>query len=83
MPFIPLEGAARPAPRPVPERGAPRLLAPAPRPAARVAQANPFDVVAIDELQRLVPTPDRRGLRAGADVARLLDRRTGPARATG
>ncbi len=43
-----------------------------------VAQANPFDVVTIDELQRIVPTPIDLVCAPARAIERLLDRAYGP-----
>ena len=84
VPFSPLEGAA---PDPdaatlVPEALARRGLcvAVAPHPDGRllVAQSNPFDVVAIDEIQRLAPVPVDVVCAPAEAVARLIDQAYGP-----
>jgi len=84
VPFSPLEGVA---PDPdaaalVPEALARRGLcvAVAPHPAGRllVAQSNPFDVVTIDELQRIVPMPVDVVCAPAEAIARLLDAAYGP-----
>jgi type IV pilus assembly protein PilB len=54
---------------PVAPRGASRL---------RIAQANPFDVVTIDELQRTVAMPVEITCAPASAIARLLDMAYGP-----
>ena len=84
VPFSSLEGAAPDAQAAalIPEELArrSRSVAVADGPAGRtlVAQANPFDVVTIDELQRIVPTPIDVVCAPARAIARLLDRSYGP-----
>ena len=84
VPFSSLEGAAPDAqaaariPHDLARRG--RCVAVAAGPAGRllVAQANPFDVVTIDELQRIVPMPIDLVCAPARAIERLLDRAYGP-----
>jgi len=82
VPFVSLEGAApdTTATALVPESLARRYqLAPVGRTPGRVrvAQANPFDVVAIDELQREVELPVEVVCSPRSAIARLIDRAYG------
>ena len=84
VPFATLEDSAPDAEAAalVPEEFARRAMcvAVSPHPAGRilVAQSNPFDVVAIDELQRIVPAPIELVCAPAAAIARMLDRAYGP-----
>jgi len=84
VPFSSLEGASPDAqaaaliPEGLARRG--MCVAVSPRSGSRVlvAQANPFDVVTIDELQRFVPAPVDVVCAPAQAVARLLERAYGP-----
>ncbi len=84
VPFSALDGAAPDvqAAALIPEDLARRSMsvAVADGPAGRtlVAQANPFDVVTVDELQRIVPTPIDVVCAPARAIERLLDRAYGP-----
>ena len=70
--------AAALVPEDLARRGQCVAVLPRPGDRVRVAQANPFDVVTIDEVQRLVRAPVDVACAPAAAVARLLDRAYGP-----
>jgi type IV pilus assembly protein PilB len=84
VPFDALDGAEPDAeaaaliPEDLARRGQCVAILPRPGDRIRLAQANPFDVVTIDEVQRLVPAPVDVVCGPAAAVARLLDRAYGP-----
>ncbi|MEK6631327.1 MAG: ATPase, T2SS/T4P/T4SS family [Acidobacteriota bacterium] len=83
VPFVSLEGASPDsrAASLVPETLARRhSLVPVSRTATRVkvAQADPFDVIAIDDLQRLIETPVEVVCAPKGAIMRLMDRTYGP-----
>jgi type IV pilus assembly protein PilB len=82
VPFSSLEGAEPDAEALIPESLARRgMCVPVlPRTASRVliAQANPFDVVTIDEIQRIVQAPVDLVCAPARAIARLLERAYGP-----
>ena len=84
VPFSSLEGAAPDAqaaaliPEDFARRGTCVAIAAGPAGRTLVAQANPFDVVTIDELQRIVPTPIDLVCAPARAIERLLDRAYGP-----
>ncbi|MFO7692532.1 MAG: ATPase, T2SS/T4P/T4SS family [Vicinamibacterales bacterium] len=84
VPFSSLEGAApdeRAAaliPEDIARRGRCVAVTPGPPGRTRVAQANPFDVVTIDELQRILAMPIDLVCAPAREVERLLGRAYGP-----
>jgi type IV pilus assembly protein PilB len=72
-----VEAAAR-IPEALARRGMLVAIAPSPPGRLLVAQSNPFDIVAIDEAQRLVPAPIDVVCAPARTVARLLDQAYGP-----
>jgi hypothetical protein len=84
VPFASLEGAepdthaAALVPEALARRGMFVPVSPRSASRVRIAQANPFDVVAIDELQRAIAMPVEVVCAPKDAIARLLDRAYGP-----